>query len=91
MERLDVNELWNHYLIASDELRARLGEPGLAVIDARWDLDDRDGGRDAYRAGHIPGARYLSWLDDVRPCRSGRRSAGWTRRFRPRHVRRWRG
>jgi thiosulfate/3-mercaptopyruvate sulfurtransferase len=65
MERLDVNELWDHYLIASDELRARLGEPGLAVIDARWDLDDRDGGRDAYRAGHIPGARYVSWLDDM--------------------------
>lgn len=60
-----MSELWNHYLIASGELRARLGEPGLAVIDARWDLDDRDGGRNAYRAGHIPGARYVSWLDDI--------------------------
>jgi thiosulfate/3-mercaptopyruvate sulfurtransferase len=65
MERLDVNELRNHYLIASAELRARLGQPGLAVIDARWDLDDRDGGHNAYRAGHIPGARYVSWLDDI--------------------------
>jgi thiosulfate/3-mercaptopyruvate sulfurtransferase len=61
----DVSELRNDYLITSGELRARLGEPGLAVIDARWDLDDRDGGRNAYRAGHIPGARYVSWLDDI--------------------------
>jgi thiosulfate/3-mercaptopyruvate sulfurtransferase len=60
-----VGELWDDYLIAPGELRARLGEPGLAVIDARWDLDDRDGGRNAYRAGHIPGARYVSWLDDI--------------------------
>jgi thiosulfate/3-mercaptopyruvate sulfurtransferase len=59
-----VSELRDQYLITSGELRARLGEPGLAVIDARWDLDDRDGGRNAYRAGHIPGARYVGWLDD---------------------------
>jgi thiosulfate/3-mercaptopyruvate sulfurtransferase len=60
-----VSALRNHYLIASDELRERLGEPGLVVIDARWDLDDPGGGRSAYRAGHIPGARYISWLDDI--------------------------
>jgi thiosulfate/3-mercaptopyruvate sulfurtransferase len=60
-----VSEPRNHYLITSAELRARLGEPGLAVIDARWDLGDSDGGRNAYRAGHIPGARYVSWLDDI--------------------------
>jgi thiosulfate/3-mercaptopyruvate sulfurtransferase len=60
-----VSEPRNHYLITPGELRARLGEPGLAVIDVRWDLDDSDGGRNAYRAGHIPGARYVSWLDDI--------------------------
>jgi thiosulfate/3-mercaptopyruvate sulfurtransferase len=63
-----LSELRNnnhHYLISSGELRARLFEPELAVIDARWDLDDDDGGRNAYRAGHIPGARYVSWLDDI--------------------------
>ena len=59
-----MSELRNHYLIGTGELQARLGEPGLAVIDARWDLDDRHGGRHAYQAGHIPGARYVSWLDD---------------------------
>lgn len=59
-----MSELRDQYLITPGELRERLGEPGLAVIDARWDLDDRDGGRNAYRAGHIPGARYVSWLDD---------------------------
>ena len=60
-----MSEPRNHYLITPGELRARLGEPGLAVIDARWDLDDSDGGRNAYRAGHIPGARYVGWLDDI--------------------------
>jgi thiosulfate/3-mercaptopyruvate sulfurtransferase len=60
-----VSELRSHYLISSGELQARLGEPGLAVVDARWDLDDNDGGRNAYRAGHIPGARYVSWLEDI--------------------------
>lgn len=60
-----MSEPRNHYLITPGELRARLGEPGLAVIDARWDLGDSDGGRNAYRAGHIPGARYVSWLDDI--------------------------
>jgi thiosulfate/3-mercaptopyruvate sulfurtransferase len=60
-----LTELRNHYLISPGELRARLSEPALAVIDARWDLDDNDGGRNAYLAGHIPGARYVSWLDDI--------------------------
>lgn len=60
-----MTELRNQYLITPGELRARLGEPGLAVLDARWDLGDNDGGRSAYRAGHVPGARYVSWLDDI--------------------------
>ncbi len=60
-----MSELRNQYLITPGELRDRLGEPGLAVIDARWDLDDADGGRNAYLAGHVPGARYVSWLDDI--------------------------
>ena len=60
-----MSELRSHYLITPDKLRARLGEPGLVVIDARWDLDDHDGGRNAYRSGHVPGARYISWLDDI--------------------------
>jgi thiosulfate/3-mercaptopyruvate sulfurtransferase len=60
-----VSDLRNQYLITPGELRARLGEPGLALVDVRWDLDDDDGGRNAYRAGHIPGARYVSWLDDI--------------------------
>ena len=60
-----MSEPRSHYLIAADELRARLGEPGLAVVDARWDLADPDGGRHAYLAGHIPGARYVSWLADI--------------------------
>jgi len=60
-----VSEPRSRYLITAGDLRARLGEPGLAVIDARWNLDDPGGGRNAYRAGHIPGARYVSWLDDI--------------------------
>ena len=44
-------------------LAAHIGDPGLRVIDFRWYLDGRSG-RDAYAAGHIPGAVFVD-LDDV--------------------------
>lgn len=46
-------------LVATDWLAARLGEPGVRVVDVRWYLDPERKGRDAYRAGHIPGAVFL--------------------------------
>ncbi|MGJ0534021.1 MAG: sulfurtransferase [Methylocystis sp.] len=48
-------------LVSTDWLAARLGEPGLVVIDASAHLPAA--GRDAHAeflAGHIPGARFLA-------------------------------
>lgn len=49
-------------LIAADELAARLGEPGLAIADAR--SREEFTGEVAYgpRGGHIPGAVHLPWF-----------------------------
>jgi thiosulfate/3-mercaptopyruvate sulfurtransferase len=46
-------------MISAAELRDRLGEPGLRVVDVRAALDDPGAGRRAYEAGHVPGAAYL--------------------------------
>ncbi|GAA4048123.1 sulfurtransferase [Agromyces indicus] len=47
-----------HVLIDAAELAARLDDPRTVVLDVRWTLAEPDG-RDAYRAGHIPGAVYV--------------------------------
>ena len=52
-------------LIGAAVLRDRLAEPGLAVIDCRFDLADPEGGRRAYLQGHIPGARYADLNRDL--------------------------
>ncbi|GAA1694668.1 sulfurtransferase [Microbacterium sediminicola] len=49
-------------LITAEELRTRIGRDAPIILDVRWRLDAPDG-RDAYLAGHIPGAHYVS-LDD---------------------------
>ncbi len=43
------------------------GDRDLVVLDCRWYLrpfDERDGEAE-YRAGHIPGARYLAWDREI--------------------------
>ena len=52
-------------LIGAAVLRDRLAEPGLAVIDCRFDLADPEGGRRAYLQGHIPRARYADLNRDL--------------------------
>ncbi len=53
----------NSVLITAGELLDRLGRGERpAILDVRWRLDQPDG-RDAFAAGHIPGAVYVS-LDD---------------------------
>ncbi|MEA2478720.1 MAG: thiosulfate/3-mercaptopyruvate sulfurtransferase [Thermoleophilaceae bacterium] len=54
-----------HPLIGSEELRARLGEPGLVVVDCRWKLGDPGAGERAWRAGRIPGAAFLDVDSDL--------------------------
>jgi len=48
------------FTVDADWLQKRLGEPGLAIVDASWYLpaQKRDA-RAEYEAAHIPGARFL--------------------------------
>jgi thiosulfate/3-mercaptopyruvate sulfurtransferase len=51
-------------LLASTEwLAENLGRPELRVLDVRWRPDGT--GRQAYAAGHIPGASYLDWATEL--------------------------
>jgi thiosulfate/3-mercaptopyruvate sulfurtransferase len=54
-----------HTLIDVDSLRQLKGEPGVAVIDCRFDLMHPEAGLRAYLAGHIPGARYADLNRDL--------------------------
>ena len=57
-------------LIETDELARLAGAPAVRVVDLRGDADT---GPAAYRAGHVPGAVYLSprELDDARANAEG--------------------
>lgn len=52
-------------LIDVDSLRLLIGKPGVEVLDCRFDLAAPEAGRQAYRRGHIPGARYLDLNRDL--------------------------
>ena len=52
-------------LIAREELLARLGDPGLAIWDARTAEEYRGTRALAARGGHIPGALHCEWLECV--------------------------
>lgn len=52
-------------LIGASVLRDLVGKPHIAVIDCRFDLMNPEGGRRAYLAGHIPGARYADLNKDL--------------------------
>lgn len=49
-------------LISAEQLMHATESP--AILDVRWRLDQPDG-REAYLAGHIPGAVYVSLEDDL--------------------------
>ena len=51
-------------LVSCPQLAASLGDAGWLVYDCRNDLFDREAGRRAYAAGHIPGARHVH-LEEV--------------------------
>jgi thiosulfate/3-mercaptopyruvate sulfurtransferase len=46
-------------LISPESLAARLGEPDLRIVDVRWVLGQPGRGRQAYDAGHLPGAIFV--------------------------------
>lgn len=46
-------------LISAADLAAHARDTGWIVLDCRHDLANPDAGRDAYAAGHIPGAQFI--------------------------------
>ena len=52
-------------LISVEELARRLDDARLRIVDARWVLGAPGKGREAYLAGHIPGAIHLDLDDDL--------------------------
>jgi thiosulfate/3-mercaptopyruvate sulfurtransferase len=52
-------------LLAAESLQTLLGDPRLLVVDCRHDLANPAAGRQAYAAGHIPGAVFASIDEDL--------------------------
>jgi thiosulfate/3-mercaptopyruvate sulfurtransferase len=52
-------------LVSAEALHARLGTPGLLIVDCRHDLANPAAGRIGYAAGHIPGAIFASVDEDL--------------------------
>ena len=63
-------------LISVEDLVARSGDPHVRIVDVRWVLGQPGAGRQAYEAGHIPGAIFLDLDGDLAiapgPGRTGR-------------------
>jgi thiosulfate/3-mercaptopyruvate sulfurtransferase len=59
-------------LIPTDELAARLDATDLVVVDVRHDLAQPDAwGESQYRAGHVPGARFVHLDRDLSAPKTG--------------------
>lgn len=52
-------------IISADELQARLGDANLRVADVRWYLNRPGAGRNAFDAGHVPGAIHVDLDTDM--------------------------
>lgn len=52
-------------LISALELRGRLDDVDVVIIDSRWYIDDPAAGRTAYDESHIPGARFVDLDADL--------------------------
>ena len=52
-------------LISVYELRARLDDVDIVIIDSRWYIDDPDAGHAAYDEAHIPGALFVDLDTDL--------------------------
>jgi thiosulfate/3-mercaptopyruvate sulfurtransferase len=60
-----ADERLQHPLISTEALAERLSEPGWLVADCRFELDRPDAGRQAWKAGHIPGAIHVDLERDL--------------------------
>jgi thiosulfate/3-mercaptopyruvate sulfurtransferase len=52
-------------LVSAEDLAARLGQPGLVVVDCRHVLPDPDAGEAAWARGHLPGAGHAHLERDL--------------------------
>ena len=52
-------------LVSTEWLAEHLDAPGVRVADVRWSLLEKDKGRNAYLAAHVPGAVYLDVDQDL--------------------------
>jgi len=52
-------------LIDFDSLHAQLGNTDLIIFDVRYDLMNKDAGRELYLSSHIPGAIYVDLNSDL--------------------------
>jgi len=52
-------------LISVAQLRGRMADPDLVVLDARFTLDDESWGNRVFAEGHIPGAQRADLSDDM--------------------------
>jgi thiosulfate/3-mercaptopyruvate sulfurtransferase len=60
-------------LISTDDLAARLSDASIVVLDVRHDLAQPDAwGEAQYRAGHVPGARFVHLDRDLSAPKTGR-------------------
>lgn len=68
-------------LISAEDLAAQLDDPRLRVADVRWTLGQPDRGRDAYAAGHIPGAVFVDLDRDLAAAAPGQYPQGGRHRL----------
>jgi thiosulfate/3-mercaptopyruvate sulfurtransferase len=61
-------------IVSTDWLAEHLGDPDVRIADVRWYLNPARRGRDAYAAGHIPGAVFLDVETDLSAPGGGRGS-----------------
>ena len=59
-------------LISTEALARNLDDPAFVVVDCRHELADPDAGERAYRAGHLPGARFMHLDRDLSGEKTGR-------------------
>ena len=52
-------------LIDCNSLLTNLNNPDWLIFDTRYDLTNKDAGKEAYQQGHIPGAIYVDLHDDL--------------------------
>jgi len=57
-------------LISVSDLKDRIGDPHVRIVDVRWVLGQPGKGRQAYDEGHLPGAIFVD-LDTVLTAKDG--------------------